>query len=306
MILSALGENERLLMKHHRTLIPNFMRGAFPALTGQIKNVVLFYDCGDYSHHPARLHNRYTVIVNLAETLCPVFDGIPLRMPPDHWVLLFPFQRHGYRPLDNPQAHKRIHIQFDIDHFDDDSFMILRNHVFPLSLREQQILMLILNQVLSSNEQSSLTAVPHLVAAFIETRLNQVFNEAGLPASGDDPRRAVGKALRYIRDHFDQPLSIKDIAGGIHISESHLRALFRTGNGGMPLGKFIRWLKFYTAIEMLGNSELKIAEIAERCGFSTQFSFSRFFKQRTGGLPPLAYRREARRKDSSLLKNVCR
>ncbi len=306
MILSALGENEALLMKHHRALVPNFTRGAFPALTGQIKNVVLFYDGGDHSHHPARLHNRYTVIVNLAETVDLVFDQTPLRLPPDHWVLLFPFQRHGYRKPANPQAHKRIHIQFDIDGFDDDSFLILQNHVFALSPLEQQILLLILNQILPAGELLGLSYIPHLVAAFIESRLGMIFSGHQLAGAKEHPYRIVGKALRYIRDNFNRPLDIKTIAAGIKVSESHLRYLFRSQNEGMSLGKFIRWLKFYTAIEMLGNSDLKIAEISERCGFSNQFSFSRFFKQYAGGVAPLAYRRESRRQDSTLLKNICR
>lgn len=306
MILSALGPDETLLMKHHRTLIPNFMRGAFPALTGRIKNVVLFYDCGDYSRDPARLHNRYTIIVSLSETLNPVFDNIPLRMPPDHWVLLFPFQRHGYRPMDNPQAHKRIHIQFDIDRFEDESFMILRNHVFAISPQEKDILLLILKQVLPANEQAHLSSVPHLTAAFIESRLSRIFSGAPLASAREQPGRVVGKVLRYIRDNFNRPLDIGTIADATGVSESHLRYLFRTDNEGMSLGKFIRWLKFYIAIELLGNSNLKIAEISGRCGFSSQFSFSRFFKQYTGGIPPLAYRRESRKENSERLRHVCR
>ncbi|GEM_PF-2354402 len=306
MILSALGNDEALLMKHHRTLVPNFMRGAFPALTGRIRNVVLFYDCGDHSRHPARLHNRYTIIVNLAETLTAVFDNIPLQMPPDHWVLLFPFQRHGYRPLDNPQAHKRLHIQFDIDRFDDESFMILRNHVFAVSQQEKDILLLILKQVLSAGEQSRLNTVPHLTAAFIESRLSQILIDLPLASPREHPSRIIGKALEFIRENFNRPLNVKTIADAIGVSESHLRALFRAGNEGMSLGKFIRWLKFYTAIEMLGNSDLKIADISDRCGFSSQFAFSRFFKQYTDGIPPLAYRREARRENAGRLRHVCR
>jgi transcriptional regulator GlxA family with amidase domain len=73
------------------------------------------------------------------------------------------------------------------------------------------------------------------------------------------------------------------------MSPSNLRARFRT-SCGVSLGKHMRELRLERARGLLTMSTIRVSEIAEQCGFTSLFSFSRAFRTRYGH-PPLACRK---------------
>ena len=72
------------------------------------------------------------------------------------------------------------------------------------------------------------------------------------------------------------------------MSPSHLRTRFRA-SCGVSLGKHMRELRLERACGLLRMTTARISEIADQCGFSSLFSFSRAFRVRHG-LSPKAYR----------------
>ena len=74
----------------------------------------------------------------------------------------------------------------------------------------------------------------------------------------------------------------------MHVSEQHLCRLFKRSLGESPL-HCAQLLRLEQAGSLLDRTDLSVAEIAERLGYSSQFHFSRSFKQ-AYGLSPTAYR----------------
>ena len=74
------------------------------------------------------------------------------------------------------------------------------------------------------------------------------------------------------------------------MSPSRLSKLFQEQMGQAPM-QYIETRRLDLARELLMMTAKPIAQIAEECGFSSPFYFSRVFKARTGLAPRAARRR---------------
>ena len=101
------------------------------------------------------------------------------------------------------------------------------------------------------------------------------------PPSG---HRAVDAALRRMRESLHQPLSIAGLARACHLGERRFRQVFHEATGLSPKAYFNR-LRLEAGREYLRMGVCNVGEAAARLGFSSQFHFSRAFRQRYG-VPP--------------------
>ena len=104
---------------------------------------------------------------------------------------------------------------------------------------------------------------------------------------------ALQQALTYIEDHIADPkLSNSVIAYNAHISEVYLRKLFSENYHTSPK-QYILDIRMQKAKQLLTDSSLSVASISELCGFSSVYTFSRCFKEKTG-MSPMEYAKENR------------
>lgn len=75
----------------------------------------------------------------------------------------------------------------------------------------------------------------------------------------------------------DRLYTLKEMAAELRMSESHLRARFRSATGE-SLGKHLRGVRLHQACQLLHSSALSITQVAEECGFNNVFAFSRAFR----------------------------
>ncbi|MGN0229819.1 MAG: AraC family transcriptional regulator [Muribaculaceae bacterium] len=99
-----------------------------------------------------------------------------------------------------------------------------------------------------------------------------------------DSNSALHKSVAYIRTHYQDDISISQLALLCGVSSRHLRALFALHLGKSPL-QYLNQLRIARAIELINNSNLSIKEVCFRCGFHSPQYFSRIFKQITGRNP---------------------
>lgn len=95
-------------------------------------------------------------------------------------------------------------------------------------------------------------------------------------------------AIRYIQNHYSEPLQIEDIARYIGLNRSYLSTLFKEHTGQSPL-KYLQTFRLTKAAHLLSMTQLSIASIAFSCGYQTPESFCKAFRQLTG-LSPSKYR----------------
>ncbi|MGZ4175331.1 MAG: helix-turn-helix transcriptional regulator [Solirubrobacteraceae bacterium] len=102
---------------------------------------------------------------------------------------------------------------------------------------------------------------------------------------------AVRRGRRHLQDRWDQPVSLRELAGVAGLSHFELLRRFAQQNSLTPHA-FQRDLRVQRARAMLADGA-PVATVAAACGFADQPHLSRVFK-RLVGVSPGAYARAAR------------
>jgi AraC-like DNA-binding protein len=97
------------------------------------------------------------------------------------------------------------------------------------------------------------------------------------------------RARAYITNHFDQKLTLKEIARISFLSPNYFHKLFKSAFGRTP-GEFLLERRIFNAKRMLSETSKSISQIAEACGFDSQPYFQTQFKT-VVGQTPLQYRK---------------
>lgn len=91
----------------------------------------------------------------------------------------------------------------------------------------------------------------------------------------------TNQAVRYIEQHFDEMISLKDVAENLNISKPYLCNIFKKEMGD-NMSHYINHLRIEKAKQLLLRKDKKVKEIFEEVGFSNQQYFSKVFKKLTG------------------------
>ena len=94
----------------------------------------------------------------------------------------------------------------------------------------------------------------------------------------------VEKAVNYIDIHYAEKLTLRDVAGSVHINESYLSKLFKKETG-VGFTDYLNNLRIRKSTELLETTDLNLLEIAGRVGFDDQSYFTKVFKKITGKTP---------------------
>ncbi len=102
----------------------------------------------------------------------------------------------------------------------------------------------------------------------------------------------VGRTLQLIHAEPKHPWTVAALAKRVGVSRSGLADRFTRLVGESPMRYHARW-RVQLAMQLLGQGDLSIGEVAERVGYDSEPAFSRAFKRHTGA-PPGAWRKGAR------------
>ncbi len=113
---------------------------------------------------------------------------------------------------------------------------------------------------------------------------------AGRPRSPDDRALLrIAEALSHEERHFDQPVTVAELARIAAMSRRNFARVFRKATGSSPAAHLIQ-LRLNRAAALLRNTDRRITDIAFDVGFNDSNYFARQFR-RVLGVPPRQYRR---------------
>ena len=92
------------------------------------------------------------------------------------------------------------------------------------------------------------------------------------------------QAAIYMNQHYNEDLSIAQLAQICNLSETHFRRLFKSKFSMSPL-KYLNLIRVRESCVLLSRKPFQISEIAEMAGFQTLSSFNRQFKEIMGQSP---------------------
>ena len=134
------------------------------------------------------------------------------------------------------------------------------------------------------------------IASALEAYLRQAHNIVSLPppaVRGGLAPWQLRQAKQILISRLDEPISLAELARACKLSPGHFARAFRQTTGQPPH----RWLmvqRIEKAKQLLVDSTLSLAQIAQKCGFADQSHFTRIFAQLVQSSPG-QWRRHRRR-----------
>lgn len=281
--------------------------------TAQASHPAEFLSCGNLISDGGFLHQRRcmdacVLIVVCRGTLHINQNGKNLDIHENETLLLFPHQIHyGYAPSSGRLSYYWVHFRMT-----DPQSRILTSKELLKAKKDQGTTLLsplsssaesfILPEsgCLSPEKRSLLLFVQLLDIAKQEnyqsswrTRyaLNLLLLELSREVLSSDKAlgdRAPGKLLdmiEWIRSHYDQPLTVEDLALRYHYHPAYLTSLMKKYTG-YSVNTYVNHIRLSAAKNLLCQGDfLSIASIAHTCGFSDEKYFMRLFKKQEGMTP---------------------
>jgi len=126
-------------------------------------------------------------------------------------------------------------------------------------------------------EQNTLSIFEHLLSH------SEYCLDKSIPLKGGLSPTALRKVKDYIHSHFDQTISIAELAALVNLSDFHLLRMFKLSTGFTP-NDYLNYIRVDAAKRMIAAQE-SLANTAADCGFSNQSHLNRVFKKWTGTSP---------------------
>ena len=232
----------------------------------------------DYPHERTIISTRYMLILP-ALPMEYIVSGSRIGLDSGHALLVKPYLQRSV-----PEARERydrLIVSFEAP---EEAFYLPAEPVMQTSEESQQAAERLLDAYLAGD---ILRAIFELVLLLRELSRHPVNRNVPLLS------RPVRQALNRINQALELPLSIKELAAEAGLSSSHFRRKFRE-ELGISLGDYLAERRVSAAKRLLEETPSPVAEIARACGYDTIYSFSRFFRKRTG-LPPTEWRSSRQR-----------
>ena len=96
--------------------------------------------------------------------------------------------------------------------------------------------------------------------------------------------KRIKRVLRYIIDHYYEPLTVQTMADLVGLSPVYFGNFFQHETG-MSFRQYLTSIRLNHAEDMLNSGEYNVNEVSDACGFSDIFYFSKVFKE-SRGVPP--------------------
>ncbi len=222
-----------------------------------------------------RVQSDFQIVVMEQGEASVEVDGALLHVPVRHAALMLPGRREYFRFTPDADTHH--------------TWCAVHPHLVPDELG-RRLALAPACQVLSGRLRtlietglSAPDADTPVAAGIIEhlglAALCQYVFDAEVAHRARTEPEALRAALAFINNHLAEPLTLRAVAGAAYITPPHLIRLFRQYLGTTP-ARYWWQLRLERGVELLRETGLPIAEIAQRTGFRNPFHFSRMVKQR--------------------------
>ena len=120
--------------------------------------------------------------------------------------------------------------------------------------------------------------------ALLARLLHQITADAYAELCRIPERSAIDTLLEFFFENYPRRISLDEMAALVHLNKSYLVRLFRREIGQTPLD-YLNGIRISSARELLHSTDLKVSEVAFRCGFESASYFIRRFSAACGETP---------------------
>lgn len=106
----------------------------------------------------------------------------------------------------------------------------------------------------------------------------------------DRHRDSIFGAIRYLDEHYNENLSVEEVAKKFMLSQSYFSYLFKSITS-KTFTEYVNDIRISKAMELLRNTDERVLDICYEVGFRNVNHFNRLFRHKTG-VSPLMYRKQ--------------
>lgn len=258
---------------------------------------------GFFSMSQKHVHEKYEIYYLASGERYYFIKDRVFRIRKGHLVFINQGEMHKTTDADLPD-HQRILVYFKKEFLDTLNgsvaslldFLAQKNYsVMELSLKDQTYIENIFKEM---NEEILKKVIGFEVClqgllmkllVFIVRRLDE-HNEKDY-FSNCPKHEKITDIVKYVDSHYNEQLSIGEIAEHFYISQYYLCRTFKETTG-YTLVQYINSVRVKEAQRLLCQPELKMIQIAEKAGFGSIAQFNRVFRE-IAGCSPLSYRKSS-------------
>lgn len=277
----------------------------------ETKTPASFLTCGhliseDGFLHARRTMNCFVLLLVQEGVLYLTQNQISYEISSGNFFLLFPgIEHYGTKPSKGILSYQWVHFSLEKDHYQISAF----RKAVPFSCsastlflpekgslsgekRASLLFVQLLDFAKRNQYRQTLSCTYSLNLLLVELAEEFLFQkqeqEKKLPAP-------VFDTVQWIESHFDQPLTVEDLAVKFNYHPAYLTTLFKKYTG-MPLLAYLRRTRIQAAKNLLLNKSLRVCQIAPMCGFPDEKHFMKVFKKQEG-VTPTQYRNAFHQKE---------
>ena len=115
-------------------------------------------------------------------------------------------------------------------------------------------------------------------------RISDRCAEAVSATRSGNKHQLVEKAVAYLHAHLQDNVTVKRIAGEVHLNAAYLSVLFKK-EMGLTISDYLQRIRIEKAKQLLRDPNEKVYEIADKVGYQTSSYFTLQFKKAVGCTP---------------------
>lgn len=186
----------------------------------------------------------------------------------------------------SPDTLKKVAVEtFGID----ESLLELQHVAFQNDEFIYQLAVAMNSQLAAKNNFCGLYAEQALQMLCVHIISNYcTFNKLVKEYKGGLPNNSLTLVIDYISEHYNQTVSIDELATLCNLSSYHFARLFKQSTGLSPR-QYILSIRIQRAKKLLATTSLLVEQVAYIVGYSNAHNFTRMFAKQVG-VPPLKYR----------------
>lgn len=125
-----------------------------------------------------------------------------------------------------------------------------------------------------------------IIRAYLIELIIKIFREIDKqqPTFTESRQEMIQKAIQYMQENYNAPISLDDVVSGIFLSKDYFRQIFKETTG-KSISSYIQELRIAEACRLLETTVENSMEIAYKCGFNDTKFFYQTFKKIVGMTP---------------------
>jgi AraC family transcriptional regulator len=245
-------------------------------------------------HPPALTHHMFILYARPPEQLDLVYEGVKRHLPPPAGAIML-------MPAGSPSRVRssgrkdQLHIflepglvgQVAAEAFGLDPARLTLPPLDSLDLPHLRAAMWAVDAELTAGGVGGPLAAESLANVLAVHLLRHVLSprRLGRERSGSLPRGRLRAVEEYIEEHLDGCPTLAQLAAVVRLNPYHFARQFKAATG-LPPHQYVILRRVERAKQLLqAGTDLSLAEVALRAGFSDQSQFSRHFKRLVGVTP---------------------